>query len=97
MQLVEDLVAPGPPAVFVARLLVDPGARRHGVGRRLLEQARRSALAGGYQPFLDVVNMRTAMAAMSLYRQDGWQEVGRVSFELVDQDINEVVFRGPSS
>lgn len=97
MQLVEDLVAPGPPAVFVARLLVDPGARRYGVGRRLLEHARRSALASGYLPFLDVVNMPTATAAMSLYRQDGWQEVGRVSFELVGQEIDEVVFRAPSS
>jgi GNAT superfamily N-acetyltransferase len=84
------------PAVYVARLLVDPGARRAGIGRRLLEHARRAAVASGHVPVLDVVDTPTAAAAISLFRSDGWEEVGRVSSDLVDAEIDELVFRGPS-
>lgn len=85
------------PVVYVARLLVDPGARRAGIGRKLLGHARRAAVDSGYVPVLDVVNTPTAAAAVSLYRRDGWAEVGRVSFDLVNPKIDELVFRGPSA
>jgi GNAT superfamily N-acetyltransferase len=94
MELVAGLTTELPP-VYVARLLVDPGARREGVGRTLLEHARRAAVDSGHSPLLDVVDTPDTTAAISLYRRDGWEEVGRVSFELVDQAIDELVFRGP--
>jgi ribosomal protein S18 acetylase RimI-like enzyme len=77
--------------------LVDPGTRRVGIGRELLEHARRAAVDSGHVPVFDVVDTPTAAAAISLYRRDGWEEVGRVSFDLVDTKIDELVFRGPSA
>jgi GNAT superfamily N-acetyltransferase len=96
MQLVDDDRPAHPPA-YVARLLVDPGSRREGVGRRLLEHARREALSSGRVPYLDVVDIPTAASVIALYRHDGWVEVGRVRFELAGEEIDELVFRGPSS
>jgi GNAT superfamily N-acetyltransferase len=93
MQLVDEQ-EPAIPAVYVARLLVDPGARGHEIGRRLLEHARCAALAAGCVPFLDVVDVGTAAAAIGLYRRDGWQEIGRVRFQLAGNDVDELVFRG---
>ena len=66
--------------VYVARLLVDPTSRRNGVGRLLLEHARMAALAAVRSPFLDVVDTPTGAAAISLYRDAGWDEIGRVRF-----------------
>lgn len=43
---------------------------------------------------LDVVDTPTAAAAISLYRREGWKEVGRVRFHA---DIDELVFRSPAS
>ncbi|HSH60008.1 MAG TPA: GNAT family N-acetyltransferase [Acidimicrobiales bacterium] len=94
MQLVAAL-KPKRSAVYVARLLVDGSARREGVGRMLLEHARQAAVDSGHLPVLDVVDTPAAAAAISLYRRDGWEEVGRVSFELVDTEVDELVFRGP--
>lgn len=94
MQLVSGLET-ARPAVYIARLLVDLSARRTGLGRRLLEQARRAAVDIQHAPFLDVVDTPTAAAAMSLYRSAGWGEVGRVRFKLVDAEIEEIVLRGP--
>ncbi len=42
---------------------------------------------------LDVVDTPTAAAAISLYRREGWKEVGRVRFSA---DVDELVFCGPS-
>lgn len=81
-------------AVYVARLLVDQEFRRCGVGAGLLERARRKAVVRGFVPFLDVVDTPLAAAAIGLYRREGWQEVGRVSFELVGDAVEEIVFRG---
>jgi GNAT superfamily N-acetyltransferase len=83
------------PALFVARLLVDPEARRQGVGRNLLEQARRAAVDSGHCPMLHVVETPKAEAAISLYRGDGWEEVGRVPFDRSGAEVDELVFRGP--
>lgn len=41
---------------FIARLLVDRGARRCGAGGRLLDRARREAVAANLVPMLDVVD-----------------------------------------
>jgi ribosomal protein S18 acetylase RimI-like enzyme len=54
---------------FIARLLVDPSARRQGVGTRLLEHARREAIARGCIPLLDV--LVTSRSAILLYRRRG--------------------------
>ncbi|MGH9920395.1 MAG: GNAT family N-acetyltransferase, partial [Nitrososphaerales archaeon] len=50
----------------VARLLVEPAARRRGLGALLLEQARSEAEAQGRTPVLDVV--ASATSAIALYR-----------------------------
>jgi ribosomal protein S18 acetylase RimI-like enzyme len=82
---------------FVARLLVDPSARRLGHGARLLDHAKRAAIAHGLVPMLDVVATSSAAAAISLYRRAGWQEVGRTMFTTPDdQPIEELVFLGPN-
>jgi ribosomal protein S18 acetylase RimI-like enzyme len=96
MQLIAELT-PERPALYVTRLLVDPGARRQGVGGKLLEHARRAAVGREHLPVLDVVDTPSAAAAISLYRREGWEEVGRVRFELLDAEIDELVFRAPSA
>jgi len=94
MRLVAERGSALPPA-YVARLLVEPGSRRHGLGRQLLERARGAAVAGERTPFLDVVDTPTTAAAVRLYRSDGWVEIGRVTYELLGDDIDELVFQGP--
>jgi ribosomal protein S18 acetylase RimI-like enzyme len=88
-------VVNGSPA-FVARLFVDPDARRRGIGARLLDHARVSAVTRGYVPVLDVVDTPSATAAISLYRRSGWQEVGRTVFRLADEtEADELIFVWP--
>jgi GNAT superfamily N-acetyltransferase len=58
----------------VARLFVDPAARRAGRARALLEAAVGYAVAHGLQPALDVVD--DGRAAIALYEGSGWQLVG---------------------
>lgn len=85
------------PARYIARLLVDPNTRRTGSGRALLEHARREAVAEGCLPVLDVVDIPTAAPAIALYRADGWQEIARVSIELGDLQLDEIVFVGSTA
>jgi GNAT superfamily N-acetyltransferase len=59
---------------LVARLYVDPAARRVGRARALLETATSYAVAHGLQPVLDVV--ADSLAAVALYEGAGWQLVG---------------------
>jgi GNAT superfamily N-acetyltransferase len=96
LQLVAELKSERP-VLYIARLFVDPGARRAGIGRELLEHARRAVVDSGHAPVLDVVDTPGAAAAIALYRSEGWEEVGRVSFDLVDAQIDELVFRGTSA
>jgi GNAT superfamily N-acetyltransferase len=97
MQLAAEL-EPDERPVFVTRLLVDPGVRRLGYGGRLLERARRAAVALDRAPFLDVVETPGALAALSLYRRDAWEEVGRVPCPVADgRDLEEIVFRGATT
>jgi ribosomal protein S18 acetylase RimI-like enzyme len=58
----------------VARLFVDPAARRAGHARELLEIVTGHAVAHGLQPVLDVVD--DSLAAIALYEEAGWQLVG---------------------
>ena len=55
----------------VARLFVDPTARRAGHARELLDTATSHAVAHGLQPVLDVVD--DGLAAIALYESAGWQ------------------------
>ncbi|MGH3220732.1 MAG: GNAT family N-acetyltransferase [Streptosporangiaceae bacterium] len=59
---------------LVARLFVDPAARRAGRARDLLETATVYAVAHGLQPVLDVVD--DSLAAIALYEGAGWQLAG---------------------
>jgi GNAT superfamily N-acetyltransferase len=84
------------PVIYVARLLVEPSARRSGIGRALLKQALREAVSSGHVAVLDVVDIPTAAPAIALYRSEGWVETARVSFELGDLHLEEIVFTGPA-
>lgn len=95
MRLAHAVVTDGYPIAFVARLLVDPSARRHGVGARLLDRARCEARARHRIPMLDVVDTPSASAAISLYRREGWREVGRALLVIGGEEVEELVFRGP--
>lgn len=75
----------------IARLLVDPGERRRGLGTRLLERARNEAVTLGRTPVLDVAT--TARGAVELYRAGGWREIGRTRFDRPDgPPVEEIVF-----
>lgn len=77
----------------VARLLVDPPARRRGLGAALLEQARGHIVSLGRTPVLDVV--ASSSPAVSLYRDAGWRKIGETSLVLAGEAITELVLRGP--
>jgi GNAT superfamily N-acetyltransferase len=78
----------------IARLLVDPGIRRQGIGAKLLDKARSHIVSLGLAPVLDVVARFSP--AVSLYRSTGWTEIGEVTFEVPGQTISELVFLAPS-
>jgi GNAT superfamily N-acetyltransferase len=78
----------------IARLLVDPGARRQGTGAKLLDQARSHLVSLELAPVLDVV--ASSSPAISLYKSTGWIEIGEVTFEVPGQTIRELVFLAPS-
>lgn len=85
-------------AAFVARLLVDPDARRIGIGGRLLDHARRAAIGRGLVPMLDVVTAGSRSPAIALYQSAGWREVGSVEFGVDNgQELEELVFEGPEA
>lgn len=58
----------------VAKLLVDPGARRAGVARALMRALEDEARAAGR--WLLVLDTQTGSAADPLYRSLGWREAG---------------------
>jgi ribosomal protein S18 acetylase RimI-like enzyme len=79
----------------VARLLVDPTCRRHGVGRALLETAAGEAMARGLRPVLDVAV--DFGAAIRLYETNGWTRAGQVTYRFSDgAPLDEFVYLGPS-
>ena len=74
VQLDLDMPQNQPHRAEVAKLLVHPAARRHGVARALMAQAEQAARAAGRS--LLVLDTRRGDAAEALYRALGWQEAG---------------------
>lgn len=75
VQLVTDLPENQPHRAEIAKLLVRPGARRAGLGERLMRAAEDAARAQGKT----VLVLDTASAAAErLYARLGWQRVGVV-------------------
>ena len=68
----------------VAKLLVDPAARRRGVGRVLMERAEQAAQRVGRG--LLVLDTRAGEPAETLYRSLGWREAGRIPDYALDPD-----------
>lgn len=76
----------------VARLLVDPAARRQGVGRALMLRVEQAARAHGRK--LLTLHARKGDAAEALYRALGWTEAGIIpGFALnADRTLADAVF-----
>jgi ribosomal protein S18 acetylase RimI-like enzyme len=60
----------------VTKLLVDPAARRRGIGRALMRRAEQAAQR--LRRRLLTLDTRAGDAAEALYRSLGWQEAGRI-------------------
>ena len=60
----------------VAKLLVHPGGRRHGLARRLMSRLEQEAAKAG-RPLL-TLDTRLGDRADGLYRSMGWVELGRI-------------------
>ena len=75
----------------IARLYVDPSARRQGLARALLETATDNALAHGLQPVLDVV--ADSHPAIALYERAGWQLAGTQTATWANADGTTPVLR----
>jgi ribosomal protein S18 acetylase RimI-like enzyme len=68
----------------VEKVLVDPPARRGGLGRDLMWALEQSALAAGRT--LLTLDTRAGDAGEALYRSLGWQEGGRIPGYAIDAD-----------
>ena len=78
----------------VARLLVDPTARRRGVGRALLESAAGGAWDRGRRPILDVATHLSD--AIALYESCRWERVGDVTMSFPGEaSVRCHVYVGP--
>jgi ribosomal protein S18 acetylase RimI-like enzyme len=73
-----DLATPDnqPHRADVAKMLVHPEARRHGVARAMLARAEAEAATAGRT--LLVLDTREGDLAERLYRSAGWIEAGRI-------------------
>lgn len=60
----------------IARLLVAPDARGHGVGAALLDEACAEGRSRGLWPVLDVIDHNRS--AIALYERKGWRRVASV-------------------
>lgn len=74
VQLILDMPQNQPHRAEVSKLLVDPAARRQGVGRALMRRVEQTARGIGRK--LLVLDTRKGDAGEALYRELGWQEVG---------------------
>lgn len=81
-----------PHVVGIQKLMVDPPARRAGIGRALLRRAEQAARAHGRR--LALLDTRRGSAAEALYRAQGWTELGCIpGFELdADRVPQDTVF-----
>jgi len=79
----------------VARLLVEPSARRRGVGAALLETAADAARRRGRRPILDVASHFAA--ANGLYESFGWTRLGTVIVHIPGEDdpLEEIIYCAP--
>ena len=68
----------------IVRLYVDPGFRRRGLARALLDTAACAAAEHDLKPVLDVV--ADSAPAVALYEQAGWQLVGTQPATWTDPD-----------
>lgn len=80
---------------YVSRLLVDTDRRGRRIGARLLTHARLWAIEAGRRPYLEALDVSAGAPALALYRTQGWIEIGRAEFDLLDDGTEEVVFAGP--
>lgn len=81
VQLDLDTPQNQPHCAHLEKLLVDPAVRRRGVGRALLQRAEQTAQRLNRRRLM--LDARAGDAAELLYRELGWQEVGRIpGFEL---------------
>lgn len=70
-----------PHVAGIQKLMVDPPARRAGIGRALLRRAEQAARAHGRR--MAMLDTRRGSAAEALYREEGWTELGSIpGFEL---------------
>jgi GNAT superfamily N-acetyltransferase len=74
VQLSLDLPENQPHRAEVQKLMVDPAARRRGVGRALMARAEQAARGIGRS--LLVLDTRSGTPAEALYRAAGWVELG---------------------
>ena len=65
-----------PHAASIRTLMVDPAARRRGIGRALMRRAEQAARAHGRS--IVTLDARAGSAAEALYRTEAWQELGRI-------------------
>ena len=68
----------------VAKLLVDPAVRRHGLARRLMARLEQEARGVG-RPLL-MLDTRAGEGAEALYRSMGWNELGVVPGHALGKD-----------
>lgn len=80
----------------VARLVVAPTFRGHGIGRRLLSTAASQARSRGLRPLLDVNAAQSA--AVRLYERAGWTRLGEVHVAFANGlHLDEFVYLAPDS
>lgn len=95
MNLAADALQVSPEQlVAVARLFVDPSARRSGAGRSLLEAAAEVSANIGRTAILDV--WQELPAAISLYESLGWKRLGSAEIDFRSTCTQECVHDGGS-
>ncbi|WP_237771490.1 GNAT family N-acetyltransferase [Kribbella sp. ALI-6-A] len=83
-------------AALVERLFVDPQQTGQGLGRKLLDHARRTAAEHHLDLTLEVADNCTA--AIALYRRAGWRETARTPIDWGGDQASAVIsFSAPSS
>jgi GNAT superfamily N-acetyltransferase len=76
VQLALDMPENQPHRAEVQKLMVEPAARRHGVGRALMRRAEQAVRGIGRG--LLVLDTRAGTPAEALYRAMGWTELGTI-------------------
>jgi GNAT superfamily N-acetyltransferase len=93
VQLALDMPPNQPHRADVAKLLVDPPARRAGVGEALMQRVEQAAQRMGRR--LLVLDTAAEDAGERLYRRRGWQESGRIpgyALDATGAELDTVIF-----